>query len=84
MFVVILLAFSLIGVSEWTTFEPPAAVEVTDASSPSEADEAAVAWVHAAGEPGTSEIALTQPATDGIRSSPDLGRVFRPPRLLGS
>lgn len=81
---VILLAFALVGISGAPAIEAGPVVEVIDAESPSEAAEAAVARGLVAANPASSVIALVRSSAVGVRGSPELSRVFRPPRPPGS
>lgn len=84
LFVVLLLAFSLVGMRGMTTVESPAAIEIVDAEPTTDGTEATVAREIAACASVIRRLSLVSDTTEGPRSSPDLGRVFRPPRLLGS
>lgn len=86
LFIVLLLAISLSSVRGWTPLETVSAIElvVVDAEpAPAEGDALAsreLALVHQR----TTEVARAIPSTANEVMSPDCGRVFRPPRLLGS
>lgn len=84
LFVVLLLAFSLVGLRGTTTLDSPSAIEVVDTESGPEGSEATEIRVPAACVPVTRQVVLVRGTAEGPRSSPDLGRVFRPPRSLGS
>jgi hypothetical protein len=84
LFVVLLLAFSLVGLRATTTLDSPSTIEVVDTESATEGSEATEIHGCAACDHVTRQLVLVPGTAEGPRSSPDLGRVFRPPRSLGS
>lgn len=84
LFVVLLLAFSLVGMRGMMTVESPVAIEIVDTEPATEGTEATVSRETAASDPLSRNLLLVPGAPEGPRSLPDPGRVFRPPRSLGS
>jgi len=86
LFLVLLLAISLSSVRGWTMLETTSPLEVVgvDTQPVVQESEATVNRPLAAADRRSTEIARVIPGVESAASSPDLGRVFRPPRLLGS
>jgi len=84
LFIVLLLAVSLTSMRGWTTIETPGAIEMIDSETVGADGEATVARGDVSSRPISSLVAPALPTTERATTSPDLGRVFRPPRSLGS
>jgi len=84
LFIVLLLAVSLTSLRGWTTIEAPPAIEMIDSETVGADGDATVARGDASSRPISRPIARALPTAERAQTSPDLGRVFRPPRSLGS
>lgn len=84
LFIVLLLALSLAGGRTWTAVDAPSAIGMFEADSVFEEGAVVVSRTPTPRVPRASAVALARPVSDQVSSSPDLARVFRPPRLLGS
>jgi hypothetical protein len=80
----LLLAFALVSGRGWTPVEAPvAAVEVLDAET--SGDVVVVLAFDVAGAPPLAvQVTRLLGPTTVVHPTPELGRVFRPPRSLGS
>jgi hypothetical protein len=84
LFIVLLLAFSLGAGRTWTAVDAPVAIEMIEGESVAEGGEVVMTRVATLRIPVARSVAFSPPVSDETLSSPDIVRVFRPPRLLGS
>jgi len=84
LFIVLVLALSLTSMRGWTTSDVPGAIEMIDSESVGADGEATVPRGDVSSRLISRLVARALPTTERAKTSPDLGRVFRPPRSLGS